>query len=206
MSEAGVSIPTRSGSETRAHLIRVGSEIIAYRGFNSTGINAVLKEAGVPKGSFYYYFASKEDFGLAVIEDFAGEYDQRLDRTLGNEALAPLDRIRQYMELGIMDMEACDHSRGCLIGNLGQELAGQNESFRVRVEGIFARWQHRFTVCLAEAQSAGVISKQADAALLAEFLLAGWQGATLRAKVNKSVAPMRHYAEVFFDQVLRAPE
>lgn len=193
---------SRTSAETRTHLIRVGSDIIAHGGFNSTGINAVLKEAGVPKGSFYYYFASKADFGLAVIDDFADEYDQRLNMTLGNTEVKPLDRIRQYIELGIADMEACDHSRGCLIGNLGQELAGQNEEFRVRVDAIFARWQARFAQCLEEAQSAGAIQMRADPMLIAESFLAGWQGATLRAKVSKSVAPMRNFAAFFLDQVM----
>lgn len=192
----------KPGNDTRAELIRVGSDIIAHRGFNSTGINVVLKEAGVPKGSFYYYFSSKEDFGLAVIDDFAAEYNDQLDRTLGNPAIPPLERIRQYLEMSIADMTTCDFCRGCLIGNLGQELAGQNESFRLRLDAIFTGWQDRFSQCLTEARERGDIPASADPGSLAQLLLMGWQGATLRAKVSKSVAPMEQFTSMYFEQIL----
>ncbi|WP_111496969.1 TetR/AcrR family transcriptional regulator [Marinobacter bohaiensis] len=192
------------GNETRAELIRVGSDIIARRGFNSTGINVVLKEAGVPKGSFYYYFASKEDFGLAVIDDFAADYEDRLNRTLGNAELAPLERIRQFLEEGMADMTDCDCCRGCLAGNLGQELAGQNEAFRQRLDGLFNDWQARFARCLDEARERGDIDASADTSALAQLLQMGWQGATLRAKVSRSVTPMQGFADMFFRQVLGA--
>lgn len=192
----------RAGNETRAELIRVGGDIIAHRGFNSTGINAVLKEAGVPKGSFYYYFASKEDFGLAVIDGFAAEYNAQLDRTLGNRALPPLERIRHYLDMGIADMQSCNYCRGCLIGNLGQELAGQNESFRLRLDSIFSNWQARFAECLEEARERGEIGTDTDPRALAQLLQMGWQGATLRSKVSKSVEPMEQFASMFFEQIL----
>jgi len=192
----------RPASDTRAELIRIGSDIIAHKGFNSTGINVVLKEAGVPKGSFYYYFSSKEDFGLAVIDDFAAEYDAQLDLTLGNPDLLPLERIRRYLRTAIDDMEACDNSRGCLVGNLGQELAGQNESFRLRIDAIFSSWQARVTRCLVEAQEQGYVDPAADPAALAQLLQMGWQGATLRAKVSKSVEPMQRFKRMYFEQIL----
>lgn len=202
MTTATLKSQARPGNDTRAELIRVGSDIIAHRGFNSTGINVVLKEAGVPKGSFYYYFSSKEDFGLAVIDDFAAAYNDQLDRTLGNPAIPPLERIRQYLEMAIEDMTTCDFCRGCLIGNLGQELAGQNESFRLRLDAIFTNWQDRFAQCLDEARGRGDIPGSADPRALAQLLQMGWQGATLRAKVSKSVAPMQQFAAMFFDQIL----
>ncbi|WP_227545968.1 TetR family transcriptional regulator C-terminal domain-containing protein [Marinobacter fonticola] len=195
----------KPSNDTRAELIRVGGDIIAQRGFNSTGINAVLKEAGVPKGSFYYYFASKEDFGLAVIDGFAAEYNAQLDRTLGNPALSPLERIRRYLDMGVSDMQSCDYCRGCLIGNLGQELAGQNESFRLRLDSIFSDWQARFAECLEQAREQGEIDASADPRSLAQLMQMGWQGATLRSKVSKSVEPMAQFASMFFDQILGRP-
>ncbi|MEQ5835638.1 TetR family transcriptional regulator C-terminal domain-containing protein [Marinobacter sp. NFXS9] len=195
----------RPGNETRTELIRVGSDIIARRGFNNTGINVVLKEAGVPKGSFYYYFGSKEDFGLAVIDDFAAASDARLDNTLGDHTQPPLVRIRRYLDTSIADMAACDFCRGCLIGNLGQELAGQNEAFRARLDGIFGAWQKRFAGCLDEARERGDIQSEMDPDALAQLLQMGWQGATLRAKVAKSVVPMERFAAMFFETVLGVP-
>jgi TetR/AcrR family transcriptional repressor of nem operon len=192
-------------TETRKELIRAGCEIIACQGFNSTGINAVLAAAGVPKGSFYYYFANKEDFGLAVIDDFEAEHSARLDSLLKDEAVAPLQRIRNYFQAGLEDMVAYDYGRGCPIGNLGQELAAQNEVFRTRLDQAFARWRKRFADCLEAARVAGEIDAETDVERLAEFLLASWEGATLRAKVTRSTAPMQAFVDLFFRRVLERP-
>lgn len=187
---------------TRDNLIRVGTEIISLHGFNATGINAVLSTAGVPKGSFYYYFSSKEDFGLAVIEGYAVEYAKKLDRFLMDVKLAPLDRIRNYLRDGVAGMSKCQCMRGCPIGNLSQELASQNETFRLRLDEVFRDWRRRFARCLAEAKKAGDIHKNSNVNHLAEFLLSGWEGAILRAKVMKSVGPMKAFIKVLFERVL----
>ena len=190
-------------ADTRDELIRVGTELIAERGFNTTGIESVLKAARVPKGSFYYYFASKDDFGLAVIDGFASEYARRLDAFLGNREFSPLQRIRNYLQAGIAAMGDCRCAKGCPIGNLGQEMANRNELFRIRLEAVFQGWKRRFADCLEEAKEAEEISQDSDVGQLAEFLLAGWEGASLRGKVTKSVKPMEDFVQVLFDKVLR---
>lgn len=194
---------TSQRNDTRQELIRVGTEIIAQRGFNTTGIEAVLKTAKVPKGSFYYYFASKDDFGLAVIDQFAAEYMHELDEFLKDKSASPLTRIRNYLEAGVAAMTGCACSRGCPIGNLSQEMANQSEKFRARLEQVFLSWKRRLAECLEEARQAGEISPESDVEQLAEFLLTGWEGASLRAKVTRSVKPMEDFIEIFFTRVLR---
>lgn len=191
--------------QTRYELIRVGGEMIARKGFNSTGLNAVLCEAGVPKGSFYYYFASKDEFGLAVIDEFEAEQSARMDTMLTDQSLSPLQRIRKFFDAGLRDMEIYDYGRGCPIGNLSQELASQNELFRKRLDNVFNGWRDRFARCLAQACEAGELADDADVTRLAEFLLAGWQGASLRAKVTRSLVPMTAFVGLFFERVLPAP-
>lgn len=190
-------------SATRDTLIRIGGEIIARHGFGSTGINAVLSAAGVPKGSFYHYFSSKDDFGLAVIDAYAKAQEARLDETLGNPSLTPLQRLRAYFAAGIEDMQASECACGCLIGNLGQELAAQNELFRARLNAVFAGWEQRLEGCLTAALEADEISVGLDPEQMAGFVLAGWEGAMLRAKVVQSVDPLKRFEHVLFEQILR---
>lgn len=190
-------------NETRQALVRAGGEIIVRRGYNNTGINAVLSAAGVPKGSFYYYFENKEAFGLAVIDDFDDRQTGRLDALLADETVPPVQRIRNYFESGIEEVAAHDCGRGCLVGNLGQELAAQNEVFRGRLNEVFQCWKRRFAGCLEQARETGEIDADADTDELAEFLLCGWEGALLRAKVAKSVAPMRAFRDLFLARVLK---
>ncbi|MEO1392901.1 MAG: TetR family transcriptional regulator C-terminal domain-containing protein [Cyanobacteria bacterium J06634_5] len=188
----------------RDDLIRVGRDLIGRQGFNSTGLSDILATAGVPKGSFYYYFESKEEFGLAIIEDFASDYQAKLETTLGNEQLSPLARLNSYFEIGIAEMAGSGCQSGCLIGNLAQELSAQNEVFRDRLNQILTRWEACFSDCIAAAYAAGELTKAPDADAFAKFVLSGWQGAMLRAKVTRSTEPLNTFIQVLFEQVLGA--
>lgn len=187
---------------TRDKLIEIGADLITEQGFNATGINAVLSRAGVPKGSFYHYFPSKEAFGLAVIDAFAEQYDIRLAAIFDKAEASPLEQLRRYFEVGKEDMLSCDHARGCLIGNLGQELSARSEVFRARLDQVFRAWEHRLVACLVEARSAGEVPDDIDPEALASFIMAGWEGAILRAKTVKSLAPMECFESILFRQVL----
>lgn len=193
-------------SNTRQELIRVGTEIIGEQGFGATGINAVLTRAGVPKGSFYHYFPSKERFGLAILDDFVQAFDERLEHFLGDTTKTPLTRLRSLFAdtIGAMDGAAC--ARGCMAGNLAQELAGQHELFRERLDRAFRGWEGRFADCLAEAREAGEIKDQPGQETelhdLARALFATWEGAVLRAKVAGSPAPLRTFLDVTFPRLV----
>lgn len=189
--------------DTRGEIIRIGTDMISLHGYNATGIDAVLKQAEVPKGSFYHYFGSKEEFGLAVIDHFAERYEQRLDTFLNDEEVTPLNRLRNYLDNGLAHLAQNQCTRGCLIGNLGQELADQNERFRVRLEEIFRAWKERFATCLREAQLVGELATDLDPVVLAGFILSGLEGALLRAKVMKSPQPLGDFIETLFVAVLR---
>lgn len=194
-----------SRAQTREELIQVGTEIIALHGFGPTGINAVLSTAGVPKGSFYYYFSSKEDFGLAIIDAAAADYAARIDSFLSDANYPPLERIRNYMTAGMAQLGAGQCKRGCLLGSLGQELSSHNETFRARLDAVFKNWKQRFSRCLDEARSVGDLAADSNTGPLAEFLLSGWQGAILRAKMSQSTAPLQAFIDTVFGQVLKRP-
>ncbi|WFS63839.1 TetR family transcriptional regulator C-terminal domain-containing protein [Pseudodesulfovibrio thermohalotolerans] len=186
----------------REKIIATGVEMVGLNGFNATGVDSVLKAAGVPKGSFYHHFGTKENFGMEVINLFAESYEQKLKSYLGDESVQPLDRIRNYMEHSVEHLAEKNFTQGCLIGNLGQELADQNERFRDRLAEVFADWMAMFTDCLGEAQEAGALNPELDPEAVASFLLSGWEGAILRAKVMRSSKPLRHYVDTLFATVL----
>jgi TetR/AcrR family transcriptional repressor of nem operon len=189
--------------DTRSDIIKVGTELIARQGYNATGVEMVLKEAGVPKGSFYHYFKSKEEFGLAVMEVFADYYSQRMTALLQDTTLSPLARIRKLLGGSLQRFSNNQCSKGCLIGNLGQEMADQNERFRARLDEIFDDWRRLFAGCLSEAQTAKELDSRLDVEVLASFVLSGWEGSILRAKVMKSPQPLQDFIEVLFKVTLR---
>ncbi|WP_353572751.1 TetR/AcrR family transcriptional regulator [Candidatus Albibeggiatoa sp. nov. BB20] len=183
---------------TRDILIRVGTEILTEKGFTNTGIEEILKRVNVPKGSFYHYFKSKEAFGEAVIEHYAAYFSDKLDRLLTDTQHKPLQRLRNFVEEAKAGMQRYDFKRGCLVGNLGQELGAVNDNYRHLLENVFLIWQEKVATCLREAQSRDELSAQADCEQLAAFFWIGWEGAILRAKLVRSTQPLELFAAQFF--------
>jgi TetR/AcrR family transcriptional repressor of nem operon len=189
--------------ETKQTLLETGLKLIFRQGYNHTGLNEVLEAAAVPKGSFYYYFNSKEDFALQVFEQFAGMSQNRLKQYLTDETLDPLSRLRAYFEWYTSYLESIECSMGCLAGNLGQELADQNETFRLKVDDVMNLWSNDIADCFKAAQQAGQIDPSLDADELAAFCYNSWQGAMLRMKVTKSLAPVQLFTDMLFDVILK---
>jgi TetR/AcrR family transcriptional repressor of nem operon len=184
----------RDFDDTRSALIRCGMEILTEQGFMSTGIDTVLKRVGVPKGSFYHYFDSKEAFGQAVLESYAAYFAHKLDRWLLQDDVPPLQRLHDFVEDAKAGMARYQFCRGCLVGNLGQEVAILPESYRLQLEATLCSWQERLARCLREAQVAGDLSAQADCEALAAFFWIGWEGAVQRARLTRDNVPL----DVFF--------
>lgn len=185
-------------ADTRGLLLRAGLEVLTEKGFAATGIDEILGRVGVPKGSFYHYFDSKEAFGLALIERYGEFFARKLDRHLRNAALSPQARMHAFVDDAKASMARYDYHRGCLIGNLGQEMGALPESFRLRLRETFEDWQRRTAVCLREAQDAGELSPALDPHQLATYFWIGWEGAVLRSKLEHSPTPLELFAHFFF--------
>lgn len=188
----------RDHGDTREALLRCGMEVLTGQGFSATGIDGVLKRVGIPKGSFYHYFDSKEAFGLAVLECYADYFARKLDRLLLDERELPLQRLVAFVEDAKAGMIKHHFERGCLVGNLGQEVLVVPETFRVRLEEILLDWQQRLTKCLRLAVEEGQLPASTDCDAASAFFWIGWEGAVLRARLARSVQPL----DVFIDGFL----
>ena len=187
-----------SKRETRERLLRRGIEILTEHGFASIGIDTILKAEGIPKGSFYHYFASKEAFVEQVIAGYGDYFAAKLDRWLLNQQRTPLDRLRDFVVDGRQGLVRFHFKRGCLVGNLGQELAPNYPHLRQQLELVFVDWQQRIAQCLVAAIEAGELSAEADCQALAEYFWIGWEGAILRAKMQQSLAPVDLFTQMYF--------
>ena len=193
--------PKAAGSsrDTRAELIRSGLAHLTENGFAASGIDTILKKAGVPKGSFSFYFASKEAFGHAVLNSYAEYFAGKLKNALTNTNLPALERIAAFVDSAKEGMAKHDFKRGCLVGNLGQEVDGLPESFRSRLIDIFQSWQDQLAVCLEEAKVSGDIPATTNCAATAEYFWTGWEGAVSRAKLERSARPLDNYLTCFMN-------
>jgi TetR/AcrR family transcriptional regulator, transcriptional repressor for nem operon len=183
---------------TRAALVRAGVELLTEKGFAATGIDEFLRRVGVPKGSFYHYFSSKEAFGTELIENYANYFARKLDRWLLDESTPPLQRIANFVADARAGMERHGYRRGCVIGNLGQEMSALPDAYREHLADVFTDWETRLARCLELARQEGSIAPDSDSRTLARFFWIGWEGAVLRAKLELSPTPLDLFAQGFF--------
>ena len=186
-------------THSKDEIIQAGLDIIHTRGFNGTGIEAILKQANVPKGSFYNFFSSKEDFGLAVIDLFISEMAALRQPITEDISLPPLIRVRKSFEVLITRFEDNNCSKGCLIGNLSLEMSDQFEGVRQHLKKALQRWIDSLAAILEEAREEGSLTIDVESAVLAENLVTSYEGALLLAKVKKSVEPLKNFLHLYFD-------
>jgi TetR/AcrR family transcriptional repressor of nem operon len=183
-------------------IVQAGLDLVLSRGFNATGVEAILKQAKVPKGSFYNFFSSKEEFSLAIIDKFVNARREVFNPIFSDKSIPQLERVKRSFETLIAIFEADDCSKGCLLGNLGQEMADQSENVRRRLEDSLQEWSGRVSGLLLQAQLEKAIPADLDAGMLAENLISSFEGALLRSKVKKSAEPLRDFIHLYFDRFL----
>lgn len=171
---------------------------LTEKGFSATGIEEILQGLNVPKGSFYHYFGSKEAYGSELIGSYAAYFAKRLNMVFLDESKTPLDRLREFVFVADAGMAKFGYTRGCLVGNLGQEMNTLPESFRAQLVNVFSDWQRLTAECLRRAIAAGQIAPILDCDQLAAFFWIGWEGAVLRAKLERNGEALRTFAAGFF--------
>jgi TetR/AcrR family transcriptional regulator, transcriptional repressor for nem operon len=188
---------------TKDKLIDAAVSLFAVKGFNSTGIAEILAQVKVPKGSFYHYFKSKEDLGLAVIDHYGHILCEGLATSLATNPGTPLTRLHQYFT-GVLAYFGEHFGRcNCLLGNLGQELALQSDAMRVAIYRHYQSVEAQIAACFEEAKQAGELAPSADAQLLARQLFAAWEGCLIRSKLEQTTQPLEELLTLYFGQLLR---
>jgi len=169
------------------------------RGFNATGISDITTAAGVPKGSFYNHFASKDESALEALRRYGESLRFEMLTAPGRP---PLERLRAHFAFLGRDTVENGFVRGCLVGNFGAEVADHNEQIRDAVKDGFDQWAARIRQVLAEAQDAGDLNDALDPDATALFILSAWEGALIAARADKSAAPVDAFFRTVFDVLL----
>ena len=188
--------------DVRELLLAAGVRTLSKAGFNGCSVQDITDAAGVPKGSFYNHFESKEALGVAVLDRYWTEGACDRLRILGEAGVSPRHRLQTYFEQVTADMVGLDFTCGCLIGNMAAELSDHSAAISAKIASILAGWSRRVSDCIREAQAADEIRTRADPDLLAAFVLNAWEGAVLRARIEKGERPLRQFIEILFTQLL----
>jgi TetR/AcrR family transcriptional repressor of nem operon len=186
-------------------LLDAATETFHRYGFNGCGVQDITAAAEVPKGSFYNHFPSKEALGAEALEHYWDQARCSTLHILEDQALSPADRLRRYFDTIAQKLIARNFASGCLLGNLSAEIGDQSPLISARLSSIYAGWTGVLETCLREAQAEGEVRSDHDPAVLAAFLVNAWEGAILRAKVDKTSAPFAQFNSVVFSSIVISP-
>jgi len=170
---------------TKQHIIDTGYQLISVKGFTNVGLAEILKTAAVPKGSFYHYFKSKEQFGEIIIQDYFLQYLTQLDQLFAdNTKQTALEQLMNYWQLWLSDKTSQCEQNKCLVVKLSAEVADLSETMRIALRNGSAQIIQRIAQCI----KAGVKDKsicQQNAVESASMLYSMWLGASLLSKLHR---------------------
>lgn len=180
--------------DKRARILAAGTEAMLLKGYNGTGVQEITQGAGVPKGSFYHYFESKEDFAIQALHFYYTPRLERFAQALSAPDAGPRERIlRFYRDLVGYFANQQEPTHQCFIGSLCHEKADESQPIGYAASAILKRSSAVLADCLTAAQERGEIAGDQDPMELATFIGAAWEGALLRMKVDRQVGPLRTF-------------
>lgn len=186
--------------DVRLKLLETGLTLFSHQGYNGTGIKEIADAANMPKGSFYNYFASKEEFGAATIQYYGELVASAWAEYFVDAPREPLAALRHGVAKMVSYHEQCEVKCGCLFGNFAAELAESSDACRLALRGVVGAWRAHFADHLRRAQAEGAVRTDITAEALADFFWNAWEGALLRMKIEHSIAPLRACVDLMFDR------
>jgi TetR/AcrR family transcriptional repressor of nem operon len=181
----------RDGRATREAVVRAASRLMRLHGYHGTSLDDVLRESGVGKGNFYYYFRSKEELGYAILDELIADFLGRtLEPCFGDPGGDPLAQIHCLLDRVLEAQRGRNCVGGCPFGNLASELSDVHEGFRTRLAVVFSAWRDRLTRAVADAQTRGRLTRECAPVAVAQFLVASLEGAILMTKLTKDIGVM----------------
>ncbi len=159
----------------------------------------------MPKGSFYFYFKSKEDYGLELIDFYARFFQRHGERIFSDPEGLHVTKIQNYLDWQGDYMESIGYLGGCPFGILAQEMGDRNEKFRLRIKGVFDTLRSNLALVLDQAQAAGEIRPDLDTLDAAEHIICAWQGTLIQMKLTKNPYSRNVFKESIFGGLLAPP-
>lgn len=187
--------------DKKQRILQQGFEVMYSKGYHATSVQDIADAAGIPKGSFYHYFRTKEQFTLDALNLYSNLLNQEMEHTLKDTSLSPLKRILKLYQDRIIFYHSHDYQLGCFAGNLTQEVADTNEVLRKATDSFFIQNRLPIIDCLKEAQRSGELHSNYKAEDMAEFIVNSYEGALLRMKSLHNAKPL-HIFQQFLEQLL----
>jgi TetR/AcrR family transcriptional repressor of nem operon len=185
-------------TNTRNAILEIGMKLFIERGFNACSVQDITEAAGVPKGSFYNHFKSKEALAAEILTEYGkGTTDRSI---LTNPEVPALTRLKKHFAALNEYFSRCND--GCLVGKFMAEVSDDTPQIRARLLSVLNVWGEQISSAIAQGQEQGSIRKDLKADVLAAFLIDSYEGAILRTRVEKSPRALKSFVKVVFSSIM----
>ena len=181
---------------TKRHILDAGQKIIAVKGFSGVGLSEILSAAAIPKGSFYHYFGSKEQYGRALMEQYVEDYLQALNQVLQTGEAPARERLLRYWSNWRETQAGGEAMDKCLVVKLSAEVADLSDDMRLVLCAGTQQVMARIADCIAEGIADGSLQLGLDPQKTAQMLYQLWLGASLLAKLQRDRGPLENAMEI----------
>jgi TetR/AcrR family transcriptional repressor of nem operon len=188
----------------RENLLSQGVTLLMQQGYHGTGLKEILDAVQIPKGSFYNYFGSKENFAAEAIQHYINPFIDQLSGHLQNPDNDALSALQCYFNELITELEKADYKGGCLLGNLMGEIGDTSDLCKKSLQSAVHRYRNLLQDGLLKAQQEGTARTDKTAEDMADLLVNMWQGALLRMKIEQSSAPLKQCCENLLGDFFKA--
>lgn len=183
----------------REEIVEAALEQFHAHGYNAAGVKDITDLAGVPKGSFYNHFDSKEALALVALQRYGS--GRRME-ALADKSVEPLTRLRAHFEFLRDEAVGRGMKRGCLIGNFGTEISDHSDTIRAGVLQSLRNWATLIAAVLTEAQETGTVRADLDPDKTARFVLNAWEGTLIEARASRAADAFDSFFTTVFDTLL----
>lgn len=187
----------------REKILTEGFKVVLEQGYCGATVRDIVRAADVPQGSFTNHFESKEAFCLELLIRYFAMVQENITKTLRNDSLKPLSRLRQWFDIQLDFLKQGDFRNGCLIGNFSAEVGAHSDTIQAKLVEMYAEIHESVVYCLKAAVKSGELPATVDCKELAHFLYSSLQGAILQAKVERSPLPLKRFIKVAFSTILQ---
>ena len=192
-------------SDVRDNILATGQRLMAGKGYSAVGLNEILTAAGVPKGSFYHYFGSKDAFGEALLDSYFEDYLAEIDVTLALPGLSMAQRVLRYFEVWQQTQSFFDCQGKCLAVKMAAEVADLSEAMRLSIRRGTSGIVSRLAAAIEAGVAEGSLTVAGDAVASARSLYQLWLGASSMVKIERDVAPFATAMQTTRDMLHLSP-
>lgn len=182
-------------------ILKVGIDLMRKSGYHDVGVQQIIKSCNIPKGSFYNFFESKEQFAVQAIQLYASEIAEFMTQILQSEQLNGEQKIDAAFKVFFNEYNEGNYERTCLMGNLSLETSSFSKDISRQIETSWGEWKELLRQMIQQAREEGSFNNHMSSSAITNFLFDTYYGVLNRVKIERSSLPIKQFFSVYIPMV-----